>query len=860
MTTWIQQHYVRFSILVLGLLSLVAWYIADIHNLTFAYNDAMSHLDLARLVVDNRQPGLSQLGSVWLPLSQLLYLPFIWDGWLWHSGVAGSLVSMVAYGFSVVGVYKLVIELSGSRLGAYVGAGVFAINLNELYLQSTPLTEPVYLGLFIFSSLYLAKYLKTSGHQFLLPLGIFTSLQVFDRYDGWFVAAIQAVILIVFELVVQKRSLQKTIGNLTFFIFPVAMAVVIWLGWNLIIFHDALYSFTGPYSAHAQQATIQKSGGLITAGNVMESLKAFGFDMRDNIGSIMLGLGALGWALYLALNRTLKTWVRTLMFSAFLSVIVFNILALYFGFSIVNVPELHWNPSGNAAGTLFNARYGILALPMVAVGVGLLSSVKHRRRAALVVISIIVLVGVQTVMMYKAGIITVEDGTKGSSAFVNGDIAGALKEKVGSDQTVLLSTSSFNAVAFQSDLPLRQFIHEGVSTEWKDAIANPDLHAQWVVMANGNTGDPVYNSLVVKEKSAFLRYFSLVYTGAHANLYEHKAASQTLTSIDDSKLVVDHQNFSIRGVNSYDLVYQSQASIAQTFSDLKSAGVNTVRFWAFGDGRSDGFQPAAGVVSEDRLKTLDYILTQATIAHIRLIPVLANNWPEYGGIDQYVAWQGLSAASHDSFYTNPQLIGLYENYLNHIITRTNTITAQTYASDPAILAWDLINEPRAVSSDPSIIAGWASQVATYIRHLDANHLVTIGTDKQVNDVALSQICAVKQIDFCSVHIYLQDQTTQLYADQAALDAEVSKYQQVAAGISKPVIISEVGVSKATVPFTQKPLNELGLILKTSVDDNYGGWLIWNWSLTPDSSFGFSPTGTAGSYTLNDLKQLVSSSR
>src|SRR6266702_4597525 len=61
------------------------------------YADTMSRLDIARKVIDNLTPGFAQVGNVWLPLPQLLMVPFIWNNFLWHSGIAGALMSGTAF-------------------------------------------------------------------------------------------------------------------------------------------------------------------------------------------------------------------------------------------------------------------------------------------------------------------------------------------------------------------------------------------------------------------------------------------------------------------------------------------------------------------------------------------------------------------------------------------------------------------------------------------------------------------------------------------------------------------------------------------------------------------------------------------
>ena len=44
------------------------------------YGDAMAHLTIAQRITDSRAPGLSQLGTVWLPLPHLLLLPLVQVG------------------------------------------------------------------------------------------------------------------------------------------------------------------------------------------------------------------------------------------------------------------------------------------------------------------------------------------------------------------------------------------------------------------------------------------------------------------------------------------------------------------------------------------------------------------------------------------------------------------------------------------------------------------------------------------------------------------------------------------------------------------------------------------------------------
>src|SRR6201993_5257135 len=72
------------------------------------FGDAVAHINIARRVFDSRTPGLLQLGTVWLPLPHLLMIPFLISNWAWRTGLGGAIVSMMAYVFSIVGIFRLV--------------------------------------------------------------------------------------------------------------------------------------------------------------------------------------------------------------------------------------------------------------------------------------------------------------------------------------------------------------------------------------------------------------------------------------------------------------------------------------------------------------------------------------------------------------------------------------------------------------------------------------------------------------------------------------------------------------------------------------------------------------------------------
>src|SRR3990167_174349 len=180
-----------------------------------AYGDAESHLNIAKRVVDSLTPGAAQLGGIWLPLPHVLLAPLVYFDFLWRSGLAGSMISGVAFVVAAIFLFKIVKLLTGSRGAAFIGALVFVLNPNLLYLQSTQMTELPLIAFFVLSTYFFLSYLREQEN--ILPLvasAFFGFCAALSRYDGWFLVAIEAGILflISFPYVVNTKILARPLG------------------------------------------------------------------------------------------------------------------------------------------------------------------------------------------------------------------------------------------------------------------------------------------------------------------------------------------------------------------------------------------------------------------------------------------------------------------------------------------------------------------------------------------------------------------------------------------------------------------------------------------------------------------------
>lgn len=509
-TRWAAQFFERWYMLAMGvlvtILSIFAFN-AYLHSgLGLAYNDARSHLDIGRRVVEGLKPGIAQLGSVWLPLPHLLMVPTIWQDFMWHSGLSGALQSMLAYIGTTLLVMKILKRLGVQPLGQIFGALIFATNLNIVYLQSTAMTELLLIGTMTAGTYELIKFHQNDKLVSLILAAFWIMLSTLVRYDGWFLLCWGGLLIAIYGF--RQGGYQKAEGLFVLFGTVAGLGVVLWLLWNLLIFKDPLYFIFGPYSAHAQQDQLDAAGVLLTKHNIKLSLETYWYAMVYNIGILHIILAFIAsWLLFFDKKIEFKTRLAT---TTLFAPLIFNILALYLGHSVLFVQNLNGD-------TWFNVRYGIMMIPSVAVLVGYLSDRVARYR--MLIIGLVLFVNIFAFLNRDA--VTIDDGRVGSSQKNVSEVSGWLYEHAGTQPGfVLISAASHDAIIFSSRLPMAKFIHEGTGKYWLSATTSPDRWATWIVMRTNDENDQTFKLV---NKSHQLDKYDLVASYPFADIYQLKA-------------------------------------------------------------------------------------------------------------------------------------------------------------------------------------------------------------------------------------------------------------------------------------------------------------------------------------------------
>lgn len=496
-------------ILILTLISITAIYYCYSHNLILIYNDARSHLNIARRVIDNLTPGLVQLGGTWLPLYHILMLPFIWNNFLFHSGISGSIISGLAYIAASYFIYKTIFHLTRSRIAVLVGLVVFALNPNLLYLQSVPMTETL-LIFFVTSSLYYLLLWSEKDRK-ILYLVLSSGLIFFGtliRYDAWFIILFE--LLFVAFVSFKKHGLKKAEGLVILFASLACLGIFLWILYNGVIWGKPFYFLNGEYSAATQQKIYyEQFNNLRTKFNIILSTKVYASAVGETVGYVYTVLAIISSIIFLFINFSKRI---KLYFFIYFSPILFNIISLALGISVIFT---HAFPSIGYY-HVFNIRYGIMSLAFISISIALLTSKLIQTNKSLLIIPIIALLFQSYTFFVNGTPSVIYDGMYGKSSYRKDqeELASGIKNHY-KGGLILISAGFNDPVMFSTGLSMKTFIYEGTGKYWKRSMTNPSEYADYVVISEN---DVIDKTLTSKKE---LKYkYHIIYQTQTSKMYQ----------------------------------------------------------------------------------------------------------------------------------------------------------------------------------------------------------------------------------------------------------------------------------------------------------------------------------------------------
>ena len=430
--------------------------------------------------------------------------------------MGGSIPSLLSYVAGVAGVFRLVRSVLSFRSepdavvrsAAWIAAIIYGANPNLIYLQTTAMTEPLYLALFIWALVHFSEFAQRaadedpqSASSALTKCGLCLFAACLTRYDGWFLAVAVCAAAAPVALLAEHSGGRLRRSFRRFVLLAVA-APALWLGYNAVIYRNPLEFANGPYSARAIEQKASQAGVAPHPGaNDLRTAASY------FLKSAELNLAEGSWQ---------KMWLGVLLAGAGMSLVFgfrlgplllllaplpFYMLSVAYSGIPIYLPG--WWPF-----SYYNVRYGLELLPAFAVFAALAVHFVSRLAGklagrAVVLPAMLLVVAASYVSVWRAQPISFREAWVNSRTrlALESELATNLK-KLPPDSTLLMYLGDHPGALQQAGIPLRHVIQEGSHRTWKQpsdpegewerALANPARYADFVVAAEG---DPVATAM-----------------------------------------------------------------------------------------------------------------------------------------------------------------------------------------------------------------------------------------------------------------------------------------------------------------------------------------------------------------------------
>lgn len=322
-------------------------------------------------------------------------------------------------------------------------------------------------------------------------------------------------------------------------------------------------------------------------------------------------------------------------------------------------------------------------------------------------------------------------------------------------------------------------------------------------------------------------------------IFSFTAFGQTgFVKVDGTQLTIDGKPYRYMGANYWYgglLATNGLAGKKRVITELdflKKNGITNLRIMVGAEGLTTypyrtpsekALQPQVGKFDEYIMAGLDYLLNEMGKRHMKAVLHFTNTWEWSGGLGQYLKWNGYGDQPYpkndgykwenhekyiSQFYTCKPCIDELDTYIKYVLNRTNSLNGIKYINDKAIMAWEIINEPRAMqqSALPAFEA-WMQHVAALVKSIDKNHLLTTGSEGDIaSDFDMSvyeKVHADKNIDYLTIHIWPKNwswfKDTSINAGYANVIAKAGDYAErhirAAQKLNKPLVIEEFGLPR-----------------------------------------------------------------
>ncbi len=461
-------------------------------GLTLSHYDAKAHLVVARRILDSLTPSWEQIGAVWLPLPHLLNALPIQIDWMYRTGASAIVMSIASFAVTVACLSALVLRATGSRWGAALAAALFAANPNVLYLQSTPMTEPLLFALASLVVLHLAEWALSDAVAVPRAAGWTIVAACLTRYEAWPIvgAAMAVAAWVKWRRGAPLARVAESTARLA--CYP-AGAVLFFMGMSFASIGE--WFVTGGF--YVPDPALQGQP-MVVAEAILEGVADLG-------GTRLLMAAEIAAPILLLAAAWRRSW----------SGLVFPIVLL----ASAALPFYAFT-----SGHPFRIRYEVPLIlgcaACIGAGVGLL-----RRAAAPVAIAVLAAVLLQIGPFDREAPMIVEAQLDRPNGLGRRAVTKCLADTY--DGTTIMASMGALAHYMQelslAGFDLADFLHEGSGPTWQAAYAyGPVAFTGWVLIEEAAEGGDMLHQKA-QSWPGFLRGFERVCEGGNVALYRRKS-------------------------------------------------------------------------------------------------------------------------------------------------------------------------------------------------------------------------------------------------------------------------------------------------------------------------------------------------
>jgi hypothetical protein len=323
-----------------------------------------------------------------------MLLPFSLVDLLFKTGFAGTFVSLPSIAIAATVQYRIIKEQTDISWIAFLGACLYFLNPNILYLGITAMTEALFMLYFVISAYYFQRCCfsnpfssssqqhtiiksknydacfdeayQTIGSKYkfvisnsMLKCSFFVALATLCRYEAWPIPVLLAIFTILSLMRVRNidKSPQASVLNKKQLVVGILCIIVsfsgiaIWISYNWIYQSSPLEFLVSPYYSAASQALAGPNREFLFL-QPLNAASTYGVTALVFFGPVILAGATFGYIFHRKFGSKVQVRNRDMIYLFLAIPSLFNFLTLVFGIGEMN----YW---------WFNSRFLIMLSPLL---------------------------------------------------------------------------------------------------------------------------------------------------------------------------------------------------------------------------------------------------------------------------------------------------------------------------------------------------------------------------------------------------------------------------------------------------------------------------------------------------------------